>query len=60
MNTMHTKKIMVVLAKAYDKTGLELGRARLDIKAKAGEAGYYDFIFDKRSYIEVKSRITFE
>jgi hypothetical protein len=46
-----------VIAKAFDKNGLEIGRAKLEIQSKTGDAGYYDFSFDKRTYIEVKSKI---
>jgi len=49
-----------VTAKAFDKTGLEIGRTKIDIEGKANEAGYFDFIFDKRSQIEVKSKIVLE
>ena len=49
-----------VTAKAFDKNGLEVGRAKIEIEGKADEAGYFDFIFDKRSYIEVKSKIVLE
>ncbi|MDR0874042.1 MAG: hypothetical protein LBN27_11350 [Prevotellaceae bacterium] len=49
-----------VTAKVFDKKGLEIGRAKLDIESKAGNAGYYDFAFDKRTYIEVKSKIVLE
>jgi hypothetical protein len=44
-------------AKAFSKKNLEIGRSRVVVSAKAGDAGYYDFNFDKRTYIEVKSRI---
>jgi hypothetical protein len=44
-------------AKAFDKSRVEIGRAKVPVTAKAGEAGYYDFKFDPRTYIEVKSRI---
>ncbi|MDR1602584.1 MAG: hypothetical protein LBS42_09185 [Tannerella sp.] len=46
--------------KAFDKNGLEVGRSKLDIKSEAGDAGYYDFAFDRRTYIEVKSKIRIE
>jgi hypothetical protein len=46
--------------KAFDKNGLEVGRAKLDIESKADDAGYYDFAFDRRTYIEVKSKIRIE
>ena len=49
-----------ISAKAFDKNGLEIGRTTLDIENKAGNAGYYDFAFDKRTYIEVKSKILLE
>ena len=49
-----------VTAKAFDKNGLEIGRTKIDIEGKANEAGYFDFIFDKRSQIEVKSKIVLE
>lgn len=46
--------------KAMDKNGMETGRSKLFITAKAGDAGYFDFKFDKRTYIEVKSKIVVE
>ena len=49
-----------VTAKVFDKNGLEIGRAKIEVEGKADEAGYFDFIFDKRSYIEVKSKIVLE
>ncbi len=49
-----------LIAKAYDKKNLETGRAKIEVEAKAGDAGYYDFIFDERTYIEVKSKITID
>jgi hypothetical protein len=49
-----------VTAKAFDKNGLEIGRTQIDMEKKAGEAGYFDFVFDKRSRIEVKSKIILE
>ncbi|MEY5046737.1 MAG: hypothetical protein RLZZ175_96 [Bacteroidota bacterium] len=49
-----------VLVKAFDKSGLEIGRSKQTITAKAGEAKYFDFKFDKRTYIEAKSKITVE
>lgn len=44
-------------AKVFDKNGLETGRSKLTVEAKSGDAGYYDFIFDRRTYIEAKSKI---
>jgi len=49
-----------VTAKVFDKNGLEVGRAKIDVEGKVNEAGYFDFIFDKRTYIEVKSKIVLE
>jgi len=49
-----------VMAKAYDKMGLEIGRSAIDVSGKTGDAGYFDFKFDKRTYIEVKSKIIIE
>lgn len=47
-------------AKVFDKNGLEVGRANIEVTSDAGNASYYDFVFDKRTYIEVKSKITLE
>ncbi|MFM7768646.1 MAG: hypothetical protein ACKOKB_06315 [Bacteroidota bacterium] len=46
-----------IFAKAFSKKNLEIGRSLVVVTAKAGDAAYYDFKFDKRTYIEVKSRI---
>ena len=47
-------------AKVVDKNGIEIGRAKLEVEGAAGDSGYFDFDFDKRTYIEVKSVITIE
>jgi len=52
-----TKEIQV---KVFDKANLEFGRVRAVVSGKAGEAKYFDFVFDPRTYIEVKSKITLE
>jgi len=49
-----------ITAKAFDKKGLEIGRSKLAVEGKAGDAGYFDFAFDKRTYLEVKSKINLE
>lgn len=49
-----------IFVKIMDKQGVETGRARLQIEEKAGNAKYFDFSFDKRTYIEVKSKIIIE
>ncbi len=46
--------------KAFDKNGLELGRTSLEVEGKQNDAKYYDLRFDKRTYIEVKSKIMIE
>lgn len=42
---------------AKDKKGVEFGRKKLVLNTKAGDASYYDVIFDARTDIEVKSTI---
>lgn len=49
-----------IIAKVNDKTDLEFGRKKMNIEGEEGEAKYIDFIFDKRTYIEAKSKITIE
>lgn len=49
-----------ISVKVFDQKGLEAGRSTINVTGKAGEAGYFDFAFDKRTYIESKSRITLE
>jgi TRAP-type C4-dicarboxylate transport system substrate-binding protein len=49
-----------IVAKVNDKNNTEIGRVRLPVHVEAGAAGYYDFVFDKRTYIEVKSQIVLE
>lgn len=46
--------------KAMDKSGLEMGRAQVSFQKNSGETGYYDFRFDKRTDIEVRSIIEIE
>jgi len=43
--------------KVSDKKGIEFGRQQLKLKSKAGNAAYYDVIFDPRTDIETKSTI---
>lgn len=47
-------------ARVYDPKGLEYGRATTEVSAKKGDARYVDFIFDKRTDIESKSRFVIE
>jgi hypothetical protein len=49
-----------ITVKVCDKTGLEMGRTKLEIENQAGNAGYYDFAFDRRTCVEVKSKIYLE
>ncbi len=46
--------------KAFDKNGLEIGRTKAALYGKAGSASYHDFAFDKRTHIELRSKITLE
>ena len=52
--------LVVETAKVFDKSDLEIRRSKIDVEGKADEAGYFDFVFDKRSYIEAKSKIVLE
>lgn len=49
-----------VMAKVYNKKGLEIGRAKTFISGKSGDAGYYDFEFDKRTDIGFRNKIIIE
>jgi len=49
-----------VSAKAYDNQGLEMGRSSVKVDAKSGEAGFYDFHFDKRTNIDRDGKIVLE
>ncbi|QYJ67847.1 hypothetical protein [Flavobacterium litorale] len=43
--------------KVFDKEDIEFGRQKIEIVSKAGEARYYDIIFDPRTNIDGKSVI---
>ena len=49
-----------ITVKAFDKKGIEIGRSKLDVAGKAGDAGYYEFEFDKRTYIEARGKLILE
>ncbi|MBU2928445.1 hypothetical protein [Winogradskyella psychrotolerans] len=49
-----------VIAKAYNKSGLEIGRAKTVISGTKGDADYYDFLFDERTDIGFRNTITIE
>jgi len=44
-----------LLVKAFNDEGVEIGRARTQIKNKKDEAGYYDFNFDPRTKLNPNS-----
>lgn len=45
---------------AFDKTGQEIGRSNGKVTGKKDEATYWEFSFNNRTYIEVKSEIKFD
>jgi hypothetical protein len=47
-------------AKAFDKNGLEFGRASADIVADSGQTKYLDFVFDRRTNIDRNDRVRLE
>jgi hypothetical protein len=49
-----------LVIKVYDSKGLEMGRSSQLVKGKKDEAGFIDFIFDKRTNIDSDSKITIE
>jgi hypothetical protein len=49
-----------ILAKVYDNQGLEMGRSTIKVDAQDGDAGFYDFRFDKRTNIDRDGRIVLE
>jgi hypothetical protein len=49
-----------LLAKAFDKEGLEIGRSTIIVSENAGDAAYFDFIFDPRTVLEAKSKIVLQ
>ena len=49
-----------VSAKAYDNQGLEMGRSSVKVDTQAGDAGFYDFHFDKRTNIDRDGKIVLE
>lgn len=46
-----------ITAKVMDVNGQEFGRASVTIDAKADDAGFYDFVFDKRTNIDRGDRV---
>lgn len=49
-----------VSAKAYDNQGLEMGRSFVKIDVESGDAGFYDFHFDKRTNIDRDGKVVLE
>ncbi|MFT3846408.1 MAG: hypothetical protein QM725_15230 [Lacibacter sp.] len=49
-----------IKAKVFDPENKEYGRTSVSVSAKAGEAKFIDFLFDKRTDIESRSTILFE
>lgn len=54
----HFDKDLVV--KVADRKGVEYGRVRQRVEGAPGEARYFDFVFNKRTQIESKSRLLIE
>ncbi|WP_179348997.1 hypothetical protein [Winogradskyella pacifica] len=49
-----------VIAKAYNKSGLEIGRAKTTIQGQKGDAGYFEFLFDQQTDIGYRNTITID
>jgi len=49
-----------VVAKAYHKSGLEIGRAKATIQGQKGDARYFDFVFNEQTDISFRNTITIE
>jgi type V secretory pathway adhesin AidA len=49
-----------LVAKAFDKDGIEMGRVSANVNGNAGEATYVEFKFDHRANLENKGRISIE
>ncbi|MGJ8550046.1 hypothetical protein [Winogradskyella wichelsiae] len=49
-----------VTAKVYNTSGLEIGRATTGIIGAKGSASYFDFLFDERTDIGFRNKITIE
>lgn len=50
----------ILSVKALDENGLEYGRAHLMVKAKKDSANYFDFRFNKKVRLELKSTFVIE
>ncbi|WP_217607121.1 hypothetical protein [Chitinophaga sp. GbtcB8] len=49
-----------ITIKVFNQDGQEYGRVRQAVKGEIGEAKYIDFVFDKRTNIDGKGKVTFE
>lgn len=49
-----------VCIKVISSEGQEYGRKTMLVKGSRNEAGYYDFVFDKRTNIDSKGKLTIE
>jgi len=49
-----------ITIKVMDDSGQEYGRRSERIKAKQNDAGYFDFVFDKRTNIDGKGKLVIE
>ena len=49
-----------IKVKVFNEFGQEYGRQTQSIQGKAGEAKYFDFVFDKRTNIDGKGKLLFE
>lgn len=46
-----------LIAKVFNKENIEIGRSKLPVWGEKDDAKYFDFTFDERTYIEVKSKV---
>ncbi|MCP9767519.1 hypothetical protein EGI22_06320 [Lacihabitans sp. LS3-19] len=49
-----------ITLKVYDNEGLEIGRSKTLVKGEAGDAKYFDFLFDGRTNIDRDHKIVME
>ena len=47
-------------ATLFDKKGVEMGRTKVKITQKAGDAAYHDFVFDPKISFEYQGKMTIE
>ena len=49
-----------LMVKAYDKSGMEIGRLKRAISGKKDDASYFEFEFDRWTNLESKGKVTIE